>query len=244
MIKEKITRGEVEIKYYLINTLLTMLFISMLHKIVYAQTLTQKEILEIAQQEFEKTVPESIRSEYKLFGVSPNQGSYSISWWRYINGVLIEDDRFIVTISPTGSIEGRIYSYSSPRSELNTASTLTKNQVSWLVLNTYGGNLESTENLLDNPLLIIRDNKLMWAVVLSVPNSEGGNSILHIGLDPHTGETIWFDSPRGSEVQKLETYFNPTEYYIDVYGKYAVVVVITGGLIFWKRKDIFKLFRK
>ena len=208
-----------------------LFILTLLVQSVYGQEISEEEAFQVAKEAFNELVPLEVRNEYRTIGIQRerlNPSEYVVEWWRHINNIPVEGDRVIVRIdAKTGKVLSKDFTYSYSASELDTDPSMTKWQATQLALTTYGGELVEPKE--KNPLLMIQDKNLLWMILLKFEPKEGdiGEPTLLLGLDADTGETKFFTSSKGFNVQQLPTSFTPPWYQpLLLHPEYAVVAII------------------
>ncbi len=223
----------------------TLIFLGTLQYPSYAQQLSDQQMINIAQVNFEKDVSQNIINEYifnhitKLNLGQQDDNHYLVTWIRSINGIHFANDRYYVVIdSVSGDISDKQLIYSGPIANLLTNPSISKEQAIQTALNAYkDAKLTTAER--NNPYLEIKDNELLWMINLEFPQQgmSLGGARLWLGLDANTGETKVFNPSSGSSIQQVPTSFNATQYYLETYGIYAVLMMalILGGIVAYKK---------
>ncbi len=187
--------------------------------------ISEKQILDLAQSNFDSTVPNDIRNEFYYIGIersSIDDNFYNVKWERRVNGFRVFEDRFIVTIDSTnGNIANMHYVYSTPASQIDTNPALTQNQAKWVAERYYA-------KVSEPPELVIIGGKLIYRTKV------GSGAI--IGIDADTGESQILAVPLGgTNINQVPTKFDPMAYYLDVYGIYiAFGAIAIAGVTYWK----------
>ena len=226
--------------------LMSMTFLSLVE---ISKSVSQNDLIQIATEEFEKTVPIEYRSEYSKFTVQPDpMGRVTwITWQREINSIPVRGDKFFIRLySSNGEVINYEYDYSGPANEFDTISTVTKQQAAQIALNSYGGSIIKVER--DNPYLEIHGKDLLWMINLVFTSEEGAEEgRLWLGLDADTGETKVFNPSEGLSIQQLPTSFTPPWYQpLLLYPEYVAItiVAIVGALIYLRKTEKTSLFKK
>ena len=200
--------------------------------VVFAQeVLTEDQAKRMAEDTFQKEVPPSIRNEFVLVFsgrveyVQGDNSLYKVFWERRVNNITVPYDGFFFTIYlRTGEIISKELKYSTQSSQIDTTYTISKDQAKWILL-------QKKLEIQKEPQLQIRNNKVVWDVY-----AEG----CEMGIDAKTGSIEIYGCSTGVAPDISNVRFDPTAYYIDVYGIYfALGMLAISGLVYWKRQSIF-----
>jgi uncharacterized membrane protein YkoI len=211
----------------IIQILLTILFILVFVKSVYAQEITEKQALLIAEGVFNETVPDNVKNEYIFLSISTpgyDHSLYRVAWVRDINNVRVMGDSLVVHIKKdTGDVYDKDFSYGLPATQLNTNPKLNGDQARYIIEKAYG----EVEEL----RLGIVNGKLQYSADI-----KGGGTVV---IDANSGRTITVVA-----LQQVSTKFEPSKYYWDTFGVYAVIaaiILVCLFVLFISKKSKFKL---
>jgi hypothetical protein len=227
-------------KSFQILTIIIAVLLFLNQSISYAEEITEEQALSIAQETFNKIVPEDAGDEYRFFGIEKRSRDYFVRWWRFVNDIPVKDEKVFIYIDVnSGKVLETQLVYGYPSAELNTTPLITSKQATQLALDTYGG------KVIDSPTLYIKDKNLLWNVILEFSDK----SRIFLGMDAVTGEIKASDSSKGSPTQQVTQSSTPPSstppsYQPPLNQQYIVIaiVIITitaiCSIIYWKKKEI------
>lgn len=202
----------------------------------FATQLTEQQVVNIATGVLRTNVSSNYLNDYLYKSPVVRGAPYTycpdcveVIFWRYVNGVSVENDFFPVTIDPDS---GKVLSYggwgpSAQASEVNTIPALTSDQAKWIIERAY------SNRTVGSPSLIIVGKELRYRVEV------GG--VAQIDIDANTGATRNFNAVVGSTIPQVQTKFDSTSYYLDRFGLYFVaitILVIAGASLFVARTKL------
>jgi hypothetical protein len=178
----------------------------------------------VAQKLFDEKVPDEFKDTLFLKEIEKFYHFYSFNWDRKIDGIPVANEGFSLWVDySNGNVVLWTLRLGYPSSQIDLTSSLSSDQAKYVITKAYG------QQPVKEPTLLVNGKKLNWIVDIK------GASF---GLDADTGETLSFSVTEGSNIQKVSTSFNPTKYYLERFGIYAVViavVAIIGGVVYWKK---------
>jgi hypothetical protein len=188
-------------------------------------SLSEKDLIQKATDEFNLYVPTEFRHEYvfsEISSASERDGTHKIIWIRKINNIPIFGDRVVIQIyDENGSIDSKYIRRVQNISEFALYYTLNSDQAQFTVS-------QYIAPIIFDEGLQFMDGKLFYLYKI-----EGGNAVR---VDAQTGYAETYASVIGSGYSADGTaQFNPTDYYLDRYGPYGVIgLVAVTGLIYLK----------
>jgi len=196
------------------------------------QKLTEDEIMDIAESYFSEKVPLEYQDELYLseFHRGSSKYYYIVEWERKIDDISVLGEGFFIWIDHSNGnvLEGGVR-LGHPSSEIDTIASLNENQARYIVSKAY--DIDS----ISETRMLIQGKELQWIV-------ESESAV--VGIDADTGETLTISVPQDSNIELVETSFNPTQYYLDTYWVYLAIVVGVSIISYVKKDSISKILRQ